>query len=129
MPVNESKTRSPRQWEKWRSSGAVGSMPEQPTTTLASWVTILGKFDIMTNNDPDDNRRKLVANNHDLLRGFYDAWFDVAAGKGREKLNALTERYVTDETSPDYNPELIDQLSPFIAAMRESFPTTASKKK
>lgn len=128
MPVNESKTRSDKQWATWRSSGAVGSMPDQPITTLTSWTQIEGKFNIMINSDPDDSRKELIANNHDLLRAFYNAWFDVAAGKGRERLTSLTEQY-TEDGSPDYNPELIDSLSPFITAIRESFPNIASRKR
>ncbi len=129
MPVNESKIRSQRQWEKWRSSGAVGSVPEQPATTLTSWETILGKFNLMTSNDPDNSRRELISNNHGLLRDFYDGWFNVAAGKGRDRLNEVTRKYATDEASPDYNPERIDELSLFITTIRDSFPNISTKRK
>lgn len=129
MPVNESKIRSQRQWEKWRSSGAVGSISEQPTTTLTSWETILGKFYLITSNDSDNGRRELISNNHDLLREFYDGWFAVAAGRGRDRLNDVTKKYATDETSPDYNPKRIDELSLFITTIRDSFPNISTKRK
>lgn len=103
--------------------------PEQPSTTLPSWETVIGKLDLITRNNQDDSDRKLIRKNRALLKDSYDAWFDVAAGLGRKKLNEFTRKYVTDDTSPDYNPERIDTLARFITTIRDSFPNIASKKR
>lgn len=93
--------------------------PERPTTTLPSWETVSGIIDLMTKNNHRNSR--LIHAHQQLLKNFYDAWFDVAAGNGRENLDTLTQQY-TDKESPAYNPRLLDQLGPYISIIRNSFP-------
>lgn len=99
---------------------------EQPAVTLTSWDTISNMLEIRTHNTPEAN--DLFRENRQLLKLFYDGWFDVAAGRGRKKLNKLSRQYTQNTKSKYYNPELIDQLGPFISTIRDSFPATRSKK-
>lgn len=98
---------------------------EQPSTTLPSWETMIGKINLMTKNN--HRRSRFIHRHQQLLRSFYDAWFDVATGNGREKLNTLTDQYANKE-SPTYNPRLLDQLGPYTSVIREGFPSTRTKR-
>jgi hypothetical protein len=73
------------------------SAPEklkQPTTTLASWDTTLKILRIMTHNR---RRSDFVEEHQVLLHHFYDAYFDIAAGNGRKKLDTLKWQYTDKE--------------------------------
>lgn len=92
---------------------------EQPLTTLPSWTTTVGIIERMT----DNNHRKssFVKRHREILHNFYDAWFDIKAGKGGEKLDRLKWKYYEKE-SPDYNPRLVHQLNPYFNIIRARFP-------
>lgn len=99
---------------------------EQPLVTLTSWDTVSNMLELRTHNTPQAN--DLFRENRQLLKLFYDGWFDVAAGRGRKRLEKLSKQYTENKKSKYYNPELIDKLGPLISAIRDSFPSTRSKK-
>jgi len=101
----------------------------QPVTTLSSWETVSGMIDLSTRNNFE--AADLIHNvyNHQVLKLYYDAWFDVAAGKGRKKLDTLTKQHTQNEKSKYYNPELIDRLGKYISMIRDSFPSTRTVRK
>ena len=92
---------------------------ERPPITLASWDTTFKMLKLIAGH----NRRRvsLVEAHQVLLHDFYDAWFDIAAGKGGEKLHTLIDRY-EEKDSLAYNPRLIHQLNPYFAIIRARFP-------
>jgi hypothetical protein len=71
----------------------------------------------------DNNRRRsnFVQTHRELLHNFYDAWFDIAVGKGGEKLGILISQYAEKE-SPTYNSKLLHQLGPYFSIIRTRFP-------
>lgn len=124
MPATE------RPFNKYSLPGRLKPLSERrPAVTLTSWETISKKLELMTHNNHDGDNRKLIRANRALLKEIYEAWYNVAAGKGRERLDELTRKYDTDENSPDYNPKLLDNLAPFTTIIRDSFPNIASKRR
>lgn len=83
-------------------------------------------LDLKTHND--ENANKLIRSNLSVLKQAYDGWFDVAAGKGRKKLDRFIRQYTQNENSRQYNPDLIDDLAPFISWIRDSFPTNKPRR-
>lgn len=94
-------------------------MRNQPPITLASWTTTIGMIETMTANNHRNSN--FIKHHREVLHRFYDAWFDIAAGKGGEKLGELVWQY-EDKKSPDYNPRLIHKLNPYFTIIRARFP-------
>jgi hypothetical protein len=94
---------------------------ERPTTTFIGWADMFNIIEVATYNNPEEDA--LVHTHRALLKRFYDAWFDIAAERGRTKLDRLTKEY-TNEKSPNYNPQLLDNLGQYTSMIRESFPQT-----
>jgi len=125
MPGPESPITS-KGWAKHERTRIAQERRDQPLVTLASWETVSGMIDLRTRYNPDIN--ELVQRHRPLLKLFYDGWFDVAAGRGRKRLNTLSKRYTQNPKSKYYNPELIDSLAPYISMIRDSFPETKSRR-
>jgi hypothetical protein len=92
---------------------------EQPATTLTSWDTTFRILRLMT--DSNRRRSRFVQDHREILQHFYDAYFDMAAGNGEEKLDTLNWHY-TNRESQAYNPRLFRQLKPYVSVIRARFP-------
>jgi len=104
---------------------ATRELRHQPLTTFPSWVEVIGTINTMLNNSRDlEHLRDLVKENRPLINRYYDAYFDIAAGKGWKKLYSIRR----DLKNGLHNPETIKDLEPVISTIKGCFPTNKPRR-
>jgi hypothetical protein len=97
----------------------------QPLTTLPAWAEVIGTIDTMLNNSNDfKDLRHLVEKQRPLLNRYYNAYFDIAAGKGWKKLYSIRR----DLKNGLHNPETVKDLEPVISKIKGCFPANKPRR-